>query len=143
MSTPIKAPQFIVRLILIKDGKTLLLKRKSSKGGGYSLIGGKVDDGEKLIDALKREVLEESGIRIKKKHLELIHIVNRRKHRLHTVSLFYLTHKWAGKIQNLEPLNCEIFEWFDLKNLPENITPNTRLALHGLLKKNYYSEFTP
>ena len=142
MSTSTQHPQIIVRIILIRDGKTLLLKRQISKGGGYSLIGGKVDPGEKILDALKREALEESGIHLKKKHLELVHIVNRKKSRFHTVTLFYLSHKWSGKIENREPEHCESLDWFDLNKLPENMTPNAKQAMLGVFDKNYFSEMS-
>ena len=49
--------------IVIDDGKVLLCNTKST--GKYWFPGGAVDLGEKLEDAIKREVLEETGIEIK------------------------------------------------------------------------------
>lgn len=47
-------------IVLNKEGKALLVKY----AGLYMLPGGKIDKGETEEDALKREVLEESGIEI-------------------------------------------------------------------------------
>lgn len=47
-------------VILNKEGKALLVKY----AGLYMLPGGRVDSGEQPLEALKREILEESGIEI-------------------------------------------------------------------------------
>ena len=52
-----------VRVILTNDYGQIALLNKQKKNE-FKLIGGGVDDGETLIDALKREVLEESGCKI-------------------------------------------------------------------------------
>lgn len=52
-----------VRVILTNDSGQIALLNKQKKNE-FKLIGGGVDDGETLIDALKREVLEESGCEI-------------------------------------------------------------------------------
>lgn len=48
--------------IIIHDGRILVCNTKST--GRYSLPGGGIDIGEKIEDALKREVYEECGIEI-------------------------------------------------------------------------------
>lgn len=52
-----------VRVILTNDSGQIALLNKQKKNE-FKLIGGGVDDGENLIDALKREVLEETGCKI-------------------------------------------------------------------------------
>ena len=52
-----------VRVILTNDSGQVALLNKQKKNE-FKLIGGGVDDGETLIDALKREVLEEAGCEI-------------------------------------------------------------------------------
>ena len=56
------------KAIIRKKGKILILQRaqKSSHDPGqWELPGGKIDYGEDLINALKREVMEETGIVIR------------------------------------------------------------------------------
>lgn len=55
----------------IKDGKILLVKRAFEPGKGkWSIPGGLVEVGERLVDACAREMEEETGIKIQV--LELI-----------------------------------------------------------------------
>lgn len=52
-------------VVLNSEGQTLLLKRPDNDDlhpGKYDLVGGHVDTGEKLEDALKREIKEEIGL---------------------------------------------------------------------------------
>lgn len=57
-----------VRAIIVKDGKLLCVKLKDYGGdgagsrGAWCTIGGGVPPGEALLPALKREVVEETGV---------------------------------------------------------------------------------
>ena len=58
-------PQLAVSAAIFRDDKVLLVRRARSPGKGfYSLPGGRVEFGESLHDALRREVDEETGLRI-------------------------------------------------------------------------------
>jgi len=67
-------------IISSKDHKILMGKKDPAKGGVYSdcwhIPGGGVYDGETLEQALKREVLEETGIDISSYKAKLIPIAN-------------------------------------------------------------------
>lgn len=52
------------RAIIIKDGKLLVTKRNKFGSEYYILIGGGVDFGETLEQALLRELAEESGVQV-------------------------------------------------------------------------------
>lgn len=58
-----------VRAIVIKSGKLLLVKHGSYGGKPsndyYCTIGGHLDEGEDIIGGLRREVLEETGVKAK------------------------------------------------------------------------------
>ncbi len=53
--------------LIDKDGRVLLSKRPAHKqlGGLWEFPGGKVEPGETLEEALRREVREETGVRIR------------------------------------------------------------------------------
>lgn len=61
----IRRPVPAVAAVIIRDGEILLVKRayEPSKGK-WSIPGGSVEWGEPLVEALKREVREETGLEI-------------------------------------------------------------------------------
>jgi len=62
---PPARPQLAVSGAIFRDGRVLLVRRARSPGKGfYSLPGGRVEFGESLHTALRREVDEETGLRI-------------------------------------------------------------------------------
>jgi 8-oxo-dGTP diphosphatase len=58
-------PQLAVSAAIFRDRKVLLVRRARSPARGfYSLPGGRVEFGESLHDALRREISEETGLKI-------------------------------------------------------------------------------
>ncbi len=58
-----KNPALTVDAVIVEDGKILLIKRKNEPfQGQYALPGGFVEYGETVEAALRREVLEETGL---------------------------------------------------------------------------------
>ena len=54
-----------VGAIAIRDGKLLLVRRgRPPSAGLWSVPGGKVEPGESELDAVRREVFEETGLRV-------------------------------------------------------------------------------
>lgn len=61
-----------VKGVIMKDGKVLIIKRSDQahvSAGSWESVGGKVEFGEDLEVALKREVLEEVGLEIEIEHI--------------------------------------------------------------------------
>lgn len=58
--------RFVVGAVVWRDNKALILKRAANDfmGGIYELPSGRVEEGESLIQALRRELLEETGLEI-------------------------------------------------------------------------------
>ena len=55
-----------IGVFIFKDGKFLMGQRRNSHGDGtWSIPGGHLEFGETFEDAAKREVLEETGLKIK------------------------------------------------------------------------------
>ena len=67
-------------IIFSKDHKILMGEKDPAKGGVYSdcwhIPGGGIDEGETLVQALEREVLEETGINISPYEIKFIPIIN-------------------------------------------------------------------
>jgi 8-oxo-dGTP diphosphatase len=60
------APAAAVGVICVRDGEVLLVRRGTQpRLGEWSLPGGRIEYGEKAIDAAKRELMEETGVTAK------------------------------------------------------------------------------
>ena len=106
----------------------LLGKRKGSHGAGrWSLPCGHMELGENFEDVCIREVKEETGITID--YVDKAGFSNNllEKEGLHYITLYFLAAWKHNQIPKLmEPDSCEGWEWFDIKNLPENTWENIR-----------------
>ncbi len=119
--------------LILEKNKILLVKRAIYPFSGYwGLPGGHVDYGERLEEALKREMKEELGIKVKIKKLIGVYSDPERDPRYHTVSVVYCCQKNKGKIK----LNYESseFKFFSLKNLPKKIGFDHRKILSDFKK---------
>lgn len=70
------APIVAVGGVVIHDDQVLLIRRaKEPSMGEWSIPGGAVEVGEGLRDALRREVLEETGLKVRP--LEMLEVLDR------------------------------------------------------------------
>lgn len=69
----------IVAVGLVSEGLILTGQRRDNQK--WTSPGGHMDDGETILQAARREVLEESGITIENRHLELVHAEKTISHR--------------------------------------------------------------
>jgi 8-oxo-dGTP diphosphatase len=118
------APLVAVGALIIDQDKILLVKRKNEPGQGlWSIPGGVVELGERVEDAVKREVKEETGMTIKVERLltTIDRIVKDREGRVqfHYVIIDYLACTSKGTLR--ASTDAEEAKWIhldDVKNLP-------------------------
>jgi ADP-ribose pyrophosphatase YjhB (NUDIX family) len=114
---------------ILSDRRLLLVKRlKAPEAGHWSLPGGKVDFGERVADAVKREIAEELGVGIALTRplsvVEMIGIDGQ-----HWVSPIYEAEIEAGEPFNREPTKHEGFVWADLDAPPAPLAISAREAI--------------
>lgn len=61
--------ELTVLCLIHKDGRYLLQDRIKNDWKGYALPGGHIEPGESIVDAVIREMKEETGLLIEKPHL--------------------------------------------------------------------------
>jgi len=104
---------------LLKKDKILLGMKKTGFGQGkYNGFGGKIKEGETVLQATVRELEEESGIQVEERQLEyagkLDFIFPASPQLRHDVHIF-LVHTWQG-----EPVETEEMkpQWFSQPDIP-------------------------
>lgn len=99
MSAPVDVA---VAVLVRSDGAVLLAQRPVSKvyPGYWEFPGGKIEPGEPVVDALRREIREELGIEIERAYpwITRIFVYPHAKVRLH----FYRVNAWRGEPRALE-----------------------------------------
>lgn len=109
----------VIDALVLRNNQVLLEKRNAKliEGGKWALAGGYVEKDETLIEALKREILEETGYRIK--NIRLIRIIdnpNRPNEKRQNVAFIFKCQ--AGKKVGDHDWEVDEIQWFDLNNLP-------------------------
>ncbi len=97
---------------VVSDGRVLLVKRRRPpEAGRWNLPGGKVRYLERVEDAVRREVLEETGLLIRLvQMLQVIQMLGQDGQ--HWVSPVWLAEVGRGDARNCEPDKAEAVEWF-------------------------------
>ncbi len=130
-----KNPGLSVNAIIEKDGSIMLVRRNTQPFRGmWSLPGGYVEYGEKVEDALKREIYEELGLRIEPLLLLGVYSDPFRNPSKHVVSITYLARILDGKLKE----NTEIAEasFFKRHEIPVELAFD-----HAKMISDYYSSF--
>lgn len=108
-----------IGILIFKNGKALLSKRKGSHGRGeYASPGGHLEFGESFAECAKRECREETGIEIK--NIRFVRLANLKKYEgKHYVDVGLAAEWKSGEPRVLEPEKAESWDWYDIDNLPK------------------------
>jgi 8-oxo-dGTP diphosphatase len=137
----------VIVCIFYRDfSKILLLKRNKEKRdlnkADWGNAGGRVEWGEKLVNACIRETKEESGIDLKPEQLKLLEIKEITENPI-APTVHFLQFIYAAKLDEIREISLneesDEYGWFDLNDLPEKTLDTkenlTRLSL--MAKKKF------
>ncbi len=122
-------------IVLNEENKLLLGKRINAyKSGFYGMPGGRAKVGEKLLDAVKRELIEETGLQANS--TELVGVVRENQGSYSFVHFGFIIKEATGNLENKEPHKCEGWDWYSLDNLPKEILPGHKAIIEMYLDQS-------
>jgi 8-oxo-dGTP diphosphatase len=130
-----RRPQVGMGVLVMRRGRVLLGRRRGSHGAGfYAAPGGHIEFGESFEEAAKREVREETGLRITALKLLSVgnYIFTRDGIELHYIDVDFVCEAPEGEVELLEPDKCEGWDWYDLDHLPQPIFVVTKRMIECL-----------
>jgi 8-oxo-dGTP diphosphatase len=135
-----------VGVVLVdKEGRILLGKRNgdASKAGSelrgegtWTMPGGKLHYGESFEDCAKREVLEETGIKLN--DVRIIAINNDKNEFAHFVTIGAYADGFEGEAKVMEPDEITEWKWFAMEDLPFPIFMPSAKVLWNYRKTKFY-----
>lgn len=132
-------PKVGVGVLVFKEGKILLGKRKNAHGAGdFAGPGGHLEFGESIEECAIRETAEEAGVEIQ--NLKIISFGNLLLWEdKHYIDIGVLADWKKGEPQLLEPDKCEGWDWYDPEHLPEGVFKSIHLYLASMKSGQVYS----
>ncbi|MGO1077670.1 NUDIX domain-containing protein [Inquilinus sp. CA228] len=129
----IAAPRLGVGAFIRDESGRLLLvqRRREPEAGHWGLPGGKVDFGETVEAAVRREIEEELGVVLRLDGLLCLVDQIDRDAGTHWVAPVYRAAITKGDPANREPAALAAIGWFALDALPQPLTLATRAAIEA------------
>lgn len=125
-------PRVGIGVLVFKDGKLLLGKRRGSHGAGeYASPGGHLEHLESFADCAAREVREETGLEIT--NLRFLRVLNTISYApKHYIDLAFAADWVSGEPTARETDKIENWNWYALDALPAPLFATLPTALEAL-----------
>ena len=116
--TATSRPLVGICVLVVKQGKILLGKRRGSHGEGeYAAPGGHLEHGESFRTCAEREILEETGLQIGK--LRFLRVLNSMQYApKHYIDVAFAAEWRSGEPEVREPDKVERWDWYHPDNPP-------------------------
>jgi len=113
-----ESPSVMVDAVVIENEKLLLVTRKKDPFKGFlTFPGGKVDEGEKVEDAVKRELREETSLDIEPTDILGVYSDPSRDPRGHRISVVFIAKVISGEAKPSS--DAESIEWLSVNEIKE------------------------
>ena len=124
-------------MVYDRDGNILVQDRKDPVWPGVTFPGGHVEPGESFVEAVIREVREETGLTIESPRLCGTKQFQTQQGQRYVV-FFYKTDKFSGELRSSE--EGEVF-WIPRKDLPQYRLPADFMEMVRVFESEDLSEF--
>lgn len=102
-------------VVLNEKGEVLLLDHLlRPTANGWGIPGGFINPAEQIDEAVKREIMEETGLELENLQLVWVRTINR-----HIEAIFVATGKGEAKVKSME---IKEVKWFPLDQLPKGMS---------------------
>lgn len=126
-------------VVIMRDGKTLLAKRRGSHGAGsWGSMGGHVEFGETPIEAIQREAREELGIELT--NIRFASCASFAREGKQYVDVSFVADLASGEPMIREHDRVEALEWFSLDALPSPLFEPVAMVLQAITEGTTYTE---
>jgi 8-oxo-dGTP diphosphatase len=131
-------PKVGVGVLVFKDGKILLGKRRWKHGDGeYAFPGGHVEYMQSFEDCARAETLEEAGVKIKNIRFSCVANSNFYPPR-HEVYIGMIADWESGEPRSLDDERIVGWDWYDLDNLPSPLFKFCDLSIDSYKTGKFY-----
>jgi len=128
-------PQVGMGILVMRRERVLLGRRRGSHGSGYyAAPGGHIELGESFEETARREVMEETGLKITNLRLLSVgnYLFSRPDGDRHYIDVDFVCEAPEGDPLLMEPEKCEGWNWYDLNDLPDPLFIVTRRMIESL-----------
>lgn len=126
-------PRFMVTagaVVCDERGRVLLLHHVFRKGTGWGIPGGFLARGEQPDEALRRELLEETGLGLEAVELAFVRTLSH----AHQVEIIFRARLRASALDlRKESLEIDDAEWFERAALPDGLSADQRWLIERAL----------
>lgn len=131
-------PKVGIGVLIFKEGKILLGKRKGAHGEGvYAGPGGHLEYLESFSECAQRETREEAGIEIE--NIRFLALTNLQTYApKHYIDIGIVADWKSGEPMVLEKEKCEGWGWYDPENLPGPVFASVQNYLETLSSGKHY-----